>query len=138
MTGGNEDALTIAEIREECLGLCLAEGIDFHVMGFPAPLSSEHVELDCGPDGCVVSYWDMGRRRVLGRGHRPTDVRAIFIEEVTWLAAGRGRGPYAGQERPIPDLRAGLTDEEYLDQFRRRYAVQERSDERSHDRGRDA
>jgi hypothetical protein len=118
----------IASLRDYCLSIGLVEGADFHITGYPAPLSSEHVELRRDSHGCRVSYVDMGRRRTLAEGATPASVRDVFIDECTWLAAGRGRGPRAGRERPIVVWGAGLTDEEYLKEFNRRHGITDGDD----------
>jgi hypothetical protein len=111
----------LAELREQCLASGFVEGLDFHVDGFPTSLSSEHVELRAEPGACTVDYVDMGRHRTVATAATVDAVAAQFVEEVAWLAAGRGRGPYAGQTRPVVHWGAGLSDEEYLAEFERKY-----------------
>lgn len=109
----------LASLRQECLALGFIEGMDFHIEGFPVPLSSEHIELFVEEDGFETRYSDMGRHRLVARAATVSEIREVFLEQVTELAAGRDRGPRAGQAREVPNWRDTMTDDELVARYLR-------------------
>ncbi|MFF1527997.1 hypothetical protein [Cellulomonas sp. NPDC058312] len=113
---------TLASARAECLASGCVEGLDFHVVGFPVDLSSEHYDLG-RPDGAYeVRYSDIGKKRVLLRSESADDARALFVEKVGQLAAIRGHGSVALRP-PEKSWTEGLTDDEVLAEYDRRYGL---------------
>lgn len=113
---------TLASARAECLASGCIEGLDFHVVGFPVGLSSEYVQLDHADGAYEVRYSDMGQTRVLLRTESADEARALFVDEVGQLSAERGNGLVAVRPPETPWTQ-GLTDEQALAEYRRRYGL---------------
>lgn len=115
-------AETLRLARTECLSKGFLEGLDFHVEGFPASLSSEYCELGHADGAYEVRYCDMGERRVLTRTASADEARTAFVDEVGVLAADRGHGSAAARP-PEKSWVVGLTDEEAMAEYKRRYGL---------------
>lgn len=119
MSDRHRDASELAALRQECLGMGFIEGMDFHIEGFPTPLSSEHIELLVEDDGFEVRYSDMGRHRLVAKASTVAGIKDVFVEQVTELAAGRDRGPRAGQTREVRSWRDTMSDDELVAKYLR-------------------
>jgi hypothetical protein len=80
----------LASIRAAALDLGFGEGDVFAVEGFPASLSSEHVDLRLRGTLFEIRYSDLGRESVLARLARVEDARRAFLEAVGREAEYRG------------------------------------------------
>ncbi|HYQ73718.1 hypothetical protein, partial [Cellulomonas sp.] len=111
----------LASIREAALDLGFGEGDVFAVEGFPARLSSEHVDLRLRGTLFEVRYSDLGRERVLARLARVEDARRAFLEAVGSEAKYRGYDvpPELLPPRPpLPPRPATVADEQaWLEAF---------------------
>ncbi|GIG21927.1 hypothetical protein Cch01nite_26510 [Cellulomonas chitinilytica] len=107
-------------IVEECERLGYVHGVDFSVHGVPASFGSELVVLVHGEAGYEVRYRDMGEERVVTAGADLAVARVAFLEEVAWLAAGRGRGPYVGRPSRAEQIAARTTMDEAAAAYYRR------------------
>jgi len=87
-------------LRAECEALGYLWGMDFFIWYIPAALSSEYIMLGLVDEDYAVTYSDMGHDTLLFRSADFAPARERFLEELTWLAAGRNRGPNAGRKSP--------------------------------------
>lgn len=102
----------LAALRAEAEAQGFVWGMDFAIAFMPAQLSSELILFGMDDDEYVVRYSDMGTKRVLFRSADFAAARETFLDEVAWLAAPRGRGPYVGRksraealaERPMDQI----------------------------------
>lgn len=87
-------------LHAEATRLGLIDGVDVAIAYVTPQIGSECVLFNGTPRGFLVLYQDMGDTHTL-YGSADFDAAArVFLEEGSWLAAGRGRGPYAGRRRP--------------------------------------
>ena len=113
----------LAALAQECVDRGYVNGEDFKVDGVPAWMGSEVIVLAVVGTGFEVRYRDMGRERVVLATADFAVARTVFLEEVAWLAAGRGRGPYVGRPSRAEQEAAQMTDEEAAAAFRRRFGT---------------
>lgn len=99
-------------LRAECEGLGYLWGMDFFIWYIPAVVSSEFIMFGLLGDDYAVSYSDMGHHRLVFRSPDFAPAREAFLEELAWLAAGRGRGPYVGRKSRAQAIADSMTVEE--------------------------
>jgi hypothetical protein len=107
-------------IAQEAESLGYVNGVDFYVEGVPASFSSELILLVQGGTRYEVRYRDMGKERVVAASTDLAVVRDAFLDEVAWLAAGRGRGPYVGRPSRAEQIAAQSSMDEAAARFYRR------------------
>ncbi len=108
----------LVALRDEGERRGFSYGLDFAIAHVPVAMSSELVVLTVDEGDVVVHYRDMGQNRELRRAATVAEIAEPFLEEVGRLAGPRGRGPYVGQEPPDPF--AGMSQEQVLEEYRRR------------------
>lgn len=113
---GSDRAL-LQEIRQRCIDLGFLEGMDFHVHGFPALLSSEYIELRPAATGYEVLGCDLGQEGPISSFADINEAGRSFIRMTSVLAGVRNRGPRAGRSDQVTSWSTTMTEEEAMARF---------------------